>query len=351
MTVNPNDPIEGQSPSQPNSEPDGGLFHQGGQDKFPDITLSRRVIKPYKLLQRIGAGGMGEVSVAERSVPVKRRVALKLIKTGMGSRKILASFDAERPALALINHLNIARMNNLAMGYWSLQQFDKSVPLFEELLPLMEKKLGRAHANMQRRMASLGVNLKDAGRVAEAIPLLEEAYQASRRIPTLRWVGSELLDAYARAGKLADAQKLIEELLSDARRDLPMDSPQLAGQLAKFGLILMEMKGYAEAEPLLRECQAIREKAEPDDWRTFNTQSMLGGALLGQAKHAAAEPLLLQGYEGMKAREASIPPQAKTRIPEALDRLIDLYEVPEESNKAEKYRELRAMYQLNPGEK
>jgi len=62
----------------------------------------------------------------------------------------------------------------------------------------------------------------------------------------------------------------------------------------------------------------------PDPWTTFNTQSLLGGALLGQKKYAEAEPLLLAGYEGMKQREKSIPPQGATRIPEALDQLLDL---------------------------
>jgi hypothetical protein len=52
--------------------------------------------------------------------------------------------------------------------------------------------------------------------------------------------------------------------------------------------------------------------------------SLLGGSLLGQQKHAEAEPLLLEGYAGMKKREKTIPEQRSTRIPESLDRLIEL---------------------------
>ena len=65
--------------------------------------------------------------------------------------------------------------------------------------------------------------------------------------------------------------------------------------MAQFGMSLLEMKGYAESEPLLRECLVIREKMQPDAWTTFNTQSLLGGALLGQKKYADAEQLLLKG--------------------------------------------------------
>jgi len=64
----------------------------------------------YKLLERIGEGGMGEVWVAEQSQPVKRKVALKLIKPGMDSRQVIARFEAERQALALMDHPNIAKV-------------------------------------------------------------------------------------------------------------------------------------------------------------------------------------------------------------------------------------------------
>ena len=78
-------------------------------------------------------------------------------------------------------------------------------------------------------------------------------------------------------------------------------------------------------ESVSRECLAIREKQEPDDWRTFNTRSLLGGALLGQKKYTDAEPFLLKGFQGMKEREKSIPPPLTYILSEALDRLIQLY--------------------------
>ncbi|HVR29431.1 MAG TPA: hypothetical protein VMS86_07830, partial [Thermoanaerobaculia bacterium] len=59
-------------------------------------------IGPYRLLERIGEGGMGEVWLAEQQAPIRRRVALKLIKPGMGSREVVARFEAERQALALM---------------------------------------------------------------------------------------------------------------------------------------------------------------------------------------------------------------------------------------------------------
>jgi WD40 repeat protein/serine/threonine protein kinase len=68
------------------------------------------VIGPYKLLQQIGEGGMGTVFMAEQTEPVQRKVALKVIKPGMDSRQVIARFEAERQALAMMDHVNIARV-------------------------------------------------------------------------------------------------------------------------------------------------------------------------------------------------------------------------------------------------
>src|SRR5262245_40171183 len=64
----------------------------------------------YKLLQQIGEGGMGVVYMAEQTEPVRRRVALKIIKPGMDTRHVIARFDAERQALSLMDHPNIAKV-------------------------------------------------------------------------------------------------------------------------------------------------------------------------------------------------------------------------------------------------
>jgi serine/threonine protein kinase/Flp pilus assembly protein TadD len=67
-------------------------------------------IGPYKLLQQIGEGGMGTVWMAQQTEPVKRLVAVKLIRAGMDSQQVIARFEAERQALALMDHTNIARV-------------------------------------------------------------------------------------------------------------------------------------------------------------------------------------------------------------------------------------------------
>jgi hypothetical protein len=103
---------------------------------------------------------------------------------------------------------------------------------------------------------------------------------------------------------------------------------------------------WSEAEPLLGECLAIRDKAMRDDWPRFNTMSQLGGALLGQAKYAEAEPLVVQGYEGLKVRAAKIPAVGKPRLREAAERVIRLYEAWGKPDKAAEWKKKTGLEDL-----
>src|SRR6201988_4068808 len=76
----------------------------------PNESATGEIIGPYHLLQLIGEGGMGEVWLAEQKQPVRRRVAVKLIKAGMDTREVVSRFESERQALALMDHPTIAKV-------------------------------------------------------------------------------------------------------------------------------------------------------------------------------------------------------------------------------------------------
>src|SRR5262249_48295459 len=69
-------------------------------------------VGPYKLMEQIGEGGMGLVYVAEQVHPVRRKVAIKIIKPGMDTKQVIARFEAERQALAMMDHPNIATVHD-----------------------------------------------------------------------------------------------------------------------------------------------------------------------------------------------------------------------------------------------
>src|SRR5438309_1228511 len=79
-------------------------------DEPPATEGPGTVIGPYKLLEQIGEGGFGIVFMAEQHQPVRRKVALKVLKPGMDTRQVIARFEAEQQALALMDHPNIAHV-------------------------------------------------------------------------------------------------------------------------------------------------------------------------------------------------------------------------------------------------
>jgi serine/threonine protein kinase/tetratricopeptide (TPR) repeat protein len=93
-----------------------GSFLEATSDQgaaLAEPTVTERpgtLIGPYKLLQHLGEGGMGTVFMAEQARPVQRKVALKIIKPGLDNRQVIARFEAERQALALMDHPNIAKV-------------------------------------------------------------------------------------------------------------------------------------------------------------------------------------------------------------------------------------------------
>jgi WD40 repeat protein/serine/threonine protein kinase len=100
-----------------NAQPQLGTFLQGSAaslvDPAAEAPLAERpgsIIGPYKLLEQIGEGGFGVVFMAEQQQPVRRKVALKVLKPGMATKQVVARFEAERQALALMDHPNIAHV-------------------------------------------------------------------------------------------------------------------------------------------------------------------------------------------------------------------------------------------------
>ena len=88
-----------------NQDPASGSRFNLNAEERPGTRIGR-----YKLLEKIGEGGCGVVYMAEQEVPVRRRVALKVIKLGMDTKSVIARFEAERQALAMMDHPNIARV-------------------------------------------------------------------------------------------------------------------------------------------------------------------------------------------------------------------------------------------------
>jgi serine/threonine protein kinase len=274
-----------------------------GPDSFDTVTLMNNVAAIYQATGKL-----------DRALPLYEQ-ALALRKAKLG---------AEHPA----THCS---MSNLAVGYLATGNFARALPLFEETFALTKAKLGPNHPDTLTCMNNLAKAYKGAGKMDRALPLYEEtlALMKTKLGPdhsdTLTSVNS-LAMCYQAAGKPDRALSLRRELANVWKRVAGADSLQYSAALVTFGLNLLHEKHWAEAEAVVREALTIYEHRESDNWRMFNTKALLGEALLGQQKYSEAESLLKAGYEGMKQRAETVPPEDEVCLTEALDRLIELAE-------------------------
>jgi hypothetical protein len=227
----------------------------------PDEAVGQTLGR-YKLLERVGEGGCGVVYVAEQTEPVRRRVALKVIKLGMDTKPVVARFEAERQALAMMDHPNLAKV--LDAGTTGESQ----------------KEEGR----MQTAESS--------SHLASSFNLLPSAFPPGRPYFVRELVRGIKITDYCDQANLSTEERL----------DL-----------------------------FIKVCQAIQHahqkgKHDVDAGYRLYVMNLLGASLSGQKKYADAQTFLLQGYEGLQQRQASLPPylNAPRRITESLERLVQL---------------------------
>jgi tetratricopeptide (TPR) repeat protein/tRNA A-37 threonylcarbamoyl transferase component Bud32 len=221
--------------------------------------------------------------------------------------------------------------NNLAAAYRAAGRIDDAIKMHEATLKLSESKLGLDHPDTFISRANLAKAYRAAGQLDRAISLFEQALQGFRGKvgpdhPYTLTTEQHLVDAYTAAGQDTGAEPLLRNAWGRARQQFGPADPRTAAAMAAVGSNLIQQRKWVEAETILRECLAISQKAQPDDWSTFHTRSQLGGSLLGQGRYGEAEPLVVPGYEGMKAREARIPAAGKSRLAKAAQRVVRLYE-------------------------
>jgi tetratricopeptide (TPR) repeat protein len=289
----------------------------------------------------------------------------------------MAYLDAERSELALplFEQTYAARktlfrptdpetldtMSKLAMTYEALGKMNLAQPLFEQTLELRKKTLGPEHADTLLSMYGLATFYETVGKPKLALPLIAEVLRIKKaRLgaedpETRRTVNrvdflTNLVTAHDRYEQnLAKfGPDHIDTLL--ARRDIAqfdMTMNRLEEAEQAFVEILNRMKGRPNDDPivvftirLLNICRVTRERSAPDSWLTFNSESLLGGVYMERKNYAAAEPLLVGGYQGMKQREAKIPANAKARLAEAVKRLVQVYEANGKPAEAAKWRKV-----------
>jgi len=264
----------------------------------------------------------------------KREQAVVLLEQALEKHK--AEYGADHATTLEV-------MDALAEAYQAAGKGGSALALWEQTLE--RTKAARGSGNIQTFHATLrlAVAYEEAGKLEKALPLRIELVPASRKQfgDKSRQTGQALMMlgfCFLRQEQYVEAEKTLREYVVMCREQDGDKSSQTGEALALLGDCLLRQEKYVDAEKTLRECVAIRGQLEPDEWTLFSAKQLLGGALLGQKQYVEAEPLLLDGYKGMKDREAKIPPQGKVRVTDALERLAKLYEAWDKKDQADQWR-------------
>jgi tetratricopeptide (TPR) repeat protein len=236
----------------------------------------------------------------------------------------------------------LSTCQGLASTYQSVGRYAEAIPLYRRVLERREATLGPVHPETLASRRYLGNVYRESGHWTEALALYRgavERYAAALGPghPEALEHRRNLAEAYEQLGRRVEAEPLLRENVV-WRRKTRDHGGGLPDDLTSLGLNLVVQAKWSDAESVWRECLAIREQSAPDDWSRFAAIDQLGGALLGQGKYAEAEPLILAGYEGLKARSAAIPASAGPWLSAAAIRVVRLYEAWGRSEHAARWR-------------
>jgi len=230
-------------------------------------------------------------------------------------------------------------LNSLTNAYTFAGQWDRAITLAKQVLEKREETLGSVHPTTVSAMHRLAGIYLDAGLLAESITWHEKVLKATQD-PDV-WLFRSYARALQGAGRLEEADCQLRKALELVRRRSDRRSREMgvANTQCFLGLNLLLQGRYVEAESVARQALAWLEKEMPDHWSRFCAASLVGGALLGQRKYSEAEPLLVQGYEGMRQRERMIDAGFKHWLAKAGDRLVSFYDATNQPEKARRLRE------------
>ena len=244
-----------------------------------------------------------------------------------------AALEISRAVLGPEHPDTLVSMSNLADAYEEQGQYAQSEALQTRVLEISRRVLGTEHVNTLSSMNNLAILYAAEGKYLQgAESLFHQTLEISRRVlgpenpSTLSFLAA-LAAVEQVQGRYALARIHATEVLA-GRRHLPWarrkraDHGALAADLA---LVQLSEGNFAASAPLARESLDFNLKNRPGDWQRFRAESLLGAALSGQQKYTEAEPLLLEGYQGMLERKDRIAVPELYHLDRAREWLGQLY--------------------------
>ncbi|MBL8888742.1 MAG: tetratricopeptide repeat protein [Planctomycetaceae bacterium] len=259
---------------------------------------------------------------------------LAAVLNGQGKRDEAASLYrrvwlAHRREYGDKHVMTLKQANILGVLHWQNNDFDAAIRVFEKVRADAEGVLAPDHPQRLESLLNLAINYREAKRYESAIHVLEEMFT----LPLKGQMAVDCRNEWLEDLMLGREVEKFEGWMNDEiqrQRDANAAPLVLAGQLINAGIGFVRMEQWDKAEPLLRECAELRREHLPKAWNTYYAISALGEVRFRQGFLEEAEPLLLEGAEGIGT--AKFPDgmvssgEAKQRIQQAYERLIRYYE-------------------------
>ena len=250
------------------------------------------------------------------------------------------SLDGRRRILGPEHPDTLQSMADLASIYTRGGKDAQAEPLFREVFDIERRILGPEHPETVWTLGGLAVACDNQGNYAQAEPLFHQAVEIARRVLgpenpfTLSHINN-LGAVYQDLGQFDLAETYNAQALAGQRHALGAQNPDTMASASDLALAYISQGKFAQAEPLAREALETDKKVQPDDWERFRAASLLGASLAGEKRYVEAEPLLLEGYQGMVARKDRMPAVPDRRqIDRAREWIVQLYEEEGKPDKA-----------------
>jgi serine/threonine protein kinase len=259
---------------------------------------------------------------------------------------------SEHPDTLTVQH-------NLASVYETAGKLSQAIDMLDQVYKAKVKKIGADHPQTLLTLSRLASTHQLAGHLDQAVVLFRQSVEGFEKRGFQDQFAerslSRLIAGLEKQELYAEAESWRRKWLAALKEHHKENSPQYAYQLEGLGLDLLEQQQWVEAEKVVRECQALQTKLfdtaptmpttgslKVSPWRVAHAKSMLGKTLVGQKKFAQAETLLLEGYQGMKSQEGTIPKAFQSCLQEAASWLAQFYEARAIPEKVVKWRVIAA---------
>jgi eukaryotic-like serine/threonine-protein kinase len=239
--------------------------------------------------------------------------------------------EIERRVLGPEHPSTLTTMASLAGDYYSQGKYAQAGVLFSQSLEIDRRVLGPEHPDTLASMVNLAEAYGYQGKYAQAEALYSQTLEMMHRVlgpehPNTLYTLSDFASMYQHQGKYALAETYAAQALAGRRHALGPEHPDTMASAADLALAYVSQGKFAQSEPLAREAMEFNRKKQPDDWQGFRAETLLGASLAGQKKYADAEPLLLEGYQGMVARKDKIEVPNWYHLDRAREWIVQLYQ-------------------------